>query len=37
MENRNGTAANVENNVEALCLEFERMKPYLLKIWNGRE
>jgi hypothetical protein len=37
LENRNGTAANVENNVEALCLEFERMKPYLLKIWNGRE
>jgi len=36
-ENRNGTAANVENNVEALCLEFERMKPYLLKMWNGGE
>jgi hypothetical protein len=36
-ENRNGTAASVENNVEALCLEFERMKPYLLKIWNGGE
>ncbi len=37
MENRNGTAASVESNVEALCLEFERMKPYLLKIWNGGE
>lgn len=36
-ENHNGSAANVEDNVEALCLEFERMKPYLLKIWNGRE
>jgi hypothetical protein len=35
MENRNGSAANVENNVEALCLEFERMKPYLLEKWNG--
>lgn len=37
MENRNGTTANVENNVEALCMEFERMKPYLLKMWNGGE
>ena len=37
MENRNSTAASVENNIEALCLEFERMKPYLLKIWNGGE
>jgi glucosylglycerate synthase len=37
MENRNGSAGNVENNVENLCLEFERMKPYLLEIWNGRE
>ena len=35
MENRSGSAANVENNVEALCLEFERMKPYLLEKWNG--
>jgi hypothetical protein len=37
MENRNGSAADVENNIEALCLEFERMKPYLLEMWNGRE
>jgi hypothetical protein len=37
MENRNGSAANVEENIEALCLEFERMKPYLLKLWNGSE
>jgi hypothetical protein len=37
MENRNGTAANVEDNIEALCLEFERLKPYLLEKWNGRE
>jgi hypothetical protein len=36
-ENRNGSADDVENNIEALCLEFERMKPYLLEIWNGRE
>jgi len=37
VENRNGSAANVEDDIEALCLEFERLKPYLLKIWNGRE
>jgi len=37
MENRNGSADDVENNVEGLCLEFERMKPYLIEIWNGRE
>jgi hypothetical protein len=37
VENRNGSTANVEDNIEALCLEFERMKPYLLEIWNGRE
>jgi len=37
VENRNGSAADVEGNIEGLCLEFERMKPYLLEIWNGRE
>jgi uncharacterized small protein (DUF1192 family) len=37
IENRSGSAAEVENNIEALCLEFERMKPYLLELWNGRE
>ena len=37
VENRNGSADDVENNVEALCLEFERLKPHLLEIWNGRE
>ncbi len=35
-ENRNGSAESVENNIEQLCLEFERMKPYLLEIWNGK-
>jgi len=37
MENRNGSADDVENNIEGLCLDFERMKPYLLEIWNGGE
>jgi len=36
-ENRNGTTEDIENNVELLCLEFERLKPYLLEVWNGRE
>jgi hypothetical protein len=33
-ENSNGSAADVENNIEGLCLEFERTKPYLLEIWK---
>jgi hypothetical protein len=36
-ENRNGTANDVANNVEGLCLEFERLKPYLLEMWKSRE
>ena len=34
MENRNASAQEVDNNVESLCLEFEKQKPYLLEIWN---
>ncbi len=37
MENRNASADGVENNIEALCLEFERLKPYLLQLWKPRE
>jgi glucosylglycerate synthase len=36
-ENRNASADDVENNIEGLCLEFERLKPYLLQIWKARE
>jgi hypothetical protein len=36
-ENRNASADEVENNIEGLCLEFERLKPYLLQIWKSRE
>jgi hypothetical protein len=36
-ENRNASADEVENNIEALCLEFERLKPYLLQLWKSRE
>jgi hypothetical protein len=34
-ENRNATGEMVEANVEGLSSEFERLKPYLLEIWNG--
>src|ERR1700687_5733476 len=36
-ENRNASAGDVENNIEGLCLEFERLKPYLLQMWKVRE
>jgi hypothetical protein len=36
-ENRNASAEDVENNIEGLCLEFERLKPYLLQMWKSRE
>jgi glucosylglycerate synthase len=34
-ENRSSSAAGVENDIENLCLEFERLKPYLLQMWSG--
>lgn len=37
VENRSGSAEDIENNVENLCREFERLKPYLLEVWNGRK
>jgi hypothetical protein len=37
VENRNGSANDVANNIEGLCLEFERLKPYLLDILKARE
>ena len=37
VENRHSSADDVERNIETLCLEFERMKPYLLEKWNGKE
>lgn len=36
-ENRSASASEVENNIESLCLEFERLKPYLLQMWKSRE
>ena len=37
IENRSGSASDVENNIEHLCQEFERLKPYLLEKWDGRK
>jgi hypothetical protein len=34
-ENRSSSAEQVESDIENLCLEFERLKPYLLQMWNG--
>lgn len=37
LENREGAEQDVENNVESLCGEFERLKPYLLQVWDQRK
>jgi hypothetical protein len=37
VENRDASGEEVEANVEELCLTFERLKPYLLDLWNARE
>jgi glucosylglycerate synthase len=34
-QNRSGSANDVENNIEDLCLEFERLKPYLMQMWKS--
>jgi hypothetical protein len=34
-ENRNASAEMVEAGMEKLCSDFERLKPYLLAMWNG--
>ena len=36
-DNRDASAEEVESRVEALCCTFERLKPYLLEVWNGRK
>jgi glucosylglycerate synthase len=37
VENRDTSAEEVEERIENLCLTFERLKPYLLELWNGRK
>jgi hypothetical protein len=36
-QNRHATAEEVEERLEALCLVLERLKTYLLQLWNGQE
>ena len=36
-ENREASAEEVESNIEGLCQTFERQKPYLLEMWDGRK
>jgi hypothetical protein len=36
-ENRTSSASEVEANIEGLCLEFERLKPYLLEMWTAQK
>jgi hypothetical protein len=35
VETREASAEQVEDYVEKLCQEFERMKPYLLEVWSA--
>jgi glucosylglycerate synthase len=37
MENRDGSAEEIERREESLCADFERLKPYLLEIWANRK
>jgi glucosylglycerate synthase len=37
LESRNGSEESNEKNEEALCGEFERLKPYLLEMWGDRK
>jgi len=37
LENRNASEEQIERNVESLCEEFERQKPYFLEVWNHRK
>ncbi|MEW5974700.1 MAG: glycosyltransferase [Acidobacteriota bacterium] len=35
IETQHSTAAEVENKLELLCLEYENLKPYLVEKWRG--
>lgn len=34
-QNEDSDAAEFETATENLCCEFERLKPYLMQLWNG--
>lgn len=35
VENRSASAEQIEDSIETVCREFERLRPYLLEVWNG--
>jgi glucosylglycerate synthase len=37
VENRDVSGEEIERDVESLCGEFERLKPYLLEVWAERK
>ena len=37
LENRDASCEEVESNVERLCVTFEKRKPSLLEMWDGRK
>lgn len=37
LENREAPEGDIEKNVESLCGEFERSKPYLLEVWADKK
>ncbi len=37
LENRDVSGEDSETNVESLCNEFERLKPYLLEVWADKK
>jgi hypothetical protein len=37
IENRNGSEEDIERREESLCAQFERLKPFLLEIWEERK
>ncbi|MGC2193323.1 MAG: hypothetical protein WA628_01520 [Terriglobales bacterium] len=36
-ESRDGSGEDIERNLESLCGDFERLKPYLLEVWADRK
>ena len=37
LENRDRSEEDIERNLESLCGDFERLKPYLLEVWADRK
>jgi len=37
LESRDGSEEDIEESLESLCGEFERLKPYLLEVWADRK